>query len=114
VLIARALAGEPELLVMDEPMAGVDLAAQDVLAETVRAQVAAGAAVLLVLHELGPLEPLIDRAVLMRDGRVVREGPPPALGALPAQPCVHPHADPRTDPHGAPRAAAYPAKGPLG
>jgi zinc transport system ATP-binding protein len=107
VLIARALAGEPELLVMDEPMAGVDLEAQDVLAETVRGQVAAGATVLLVLHELGPLEPLIDRAVLMRDGRVVREGPPSRLGVLPAQGHVHPHADPHTQP------AAAPGKGPL-
>jgi zinc transport system ATP-binding protein len=97
VLIARALATEPDLLVMDEPMAGVDLAAQDVLAETVRAQVAAGTAVLLVLHELGPLAPLINSAVLMRDGRVASEGPPQRL-TLPAQAGVHPHADPATAP----------------
>ncbi|WP_405581288.1 metal ABC transporter ATP-binding protein [Streptomyces sp. NBC_01190] len=77
VLIARALAGEPELLVMDEPMAGVDLPGQDVLAHTLREQVAAGSGVLLVLHELGPLEPLIDRAVVLADGRVRSEGPPP-------------------------------------
>ena len=32
---------------------------------------------LLVLHELGPLEPLIDRAVVLRDGCVVHDGPPP-------------------------------------
>ncbi|MCZ0998905.1 ATP-binding cassette domain-containing protein [Streptomyces mirabilis] len=54
VLIARALASEPELLIMDEPMAGVDLASQEVLARTLREQVAAGTTVLLVLHELGP------------------------------------------------------------
>ncbi|MFH8343791.1 metal ABC transporter ATP-binding protein [Streptomyces sp. NPDC018045] len=101
VLIARALAGAPELLIMDEPMAGVDLASQEVLAETLRGQVAAGATVLLVLHELGPLEPLIDRAVVLRDGCVVHDGPPPeAVGqhALPGHDHVHPHADPAAEP----------------
>ncbi|MEK9523548.1 metal ABC transporter ATP-binding protein [Streptomyces sp. NPDC087908] len=95
VLIARALAAEPELLIMDEPMAGVDLASQEILASTLREQVADGTSVLLVLHELGPLEPLIDRAVVLRDGCVVHDGPPPeALGqhALPGHDHVHPHA----------------------
>ncbi|WCD86324.1 High-affinity zinc uptake system ATP-binding protein ZnuC [Streptomyces xanthophaeus] len=95
VLIARALAVEPELLIMDEPMAGVDLANQEVLANALRAQVADGATVLLVLHELGPLEPLIGRAVVLRDGCVVHDGPPPeAVGqhALPGHDHVHPHA----------------------
>ncbi|MFE0457638.1 metal ABC transporter ATP-binding protein [Kitasatospora sp. NPDC058965] len=87
VLIARALVGEPELLIMDEPMAGVDLASQQVLADTLRRQVARGAAVLLVLHELGPLEPLIDRAVVLREGVVERDGPPTGSDH------VHPHAD---------------------
>ncbi|MFV0129990.1 metal ABC transporter ATP-binding protein [Streptomyces sp. HMX112] len=95
VLIARALAAEPDLLIMDEPMAGVDLASQEILASTLRDQVAAGTTVLLVLHELGPLEPMIDRAVVLRDGCVVHDGPPPrAVGqhALPGHDHVHPHA----------------------
>ncbi|MGW2020447.1 metal ABC transporter ATP-binding protein [Streptomyces sp. NPDC001927] len=95
VLIARALASQPELLIMDEPMAGVDLASQEILAGTLREQVAGGTTVLLVLHELGPLEPLIDRAVVLRDGCVVHDGPPPkAVGqhALPGHDHVHPHA----------------------
>ncbi|MET8243049.1 metal ABC transporter ATP-binding protein [Streptomyces sp. NPDC005202] len=94
VLIARALAAEPELLIMDEPMAGVDLASQEVLARTLRDQVASGTTVVLVLHELGPLEPLIDRAVVLRDGCVLHDGPPPqAVGqhALPGHDHVHPH-----------------------
>ncbi|GAA2324466.1 metal ABC transporter ATP-binding protein [Streptomyces violaceusniger] len=101
VLIARALAGEPELLIMDEPMAGVDLASQEILAGTLREQVAGGSTVLLVLHELGPLEPLIDRAVVLRDGCVVHDGPPPkAVGqhALPGHDHVHPHAAPDAEP----------------
>ncbi|MEV0179206.1 metal ABC transporter ATP-binding protein [Streptomyces sp. NPDC050625] len=101
VLIARALVAEPELLIMDEPMAGVDLASQEVLAQTLREQVAAGTTVLLVLHELGPLEPLIDRAVVLRDGCVLHDGPPPrAVGqhALPGHDHVHPHAPAGTEP----------------
>ncbi|GHH93737.1 metal ABC transporter ATP-binding protein [Streptomyces capillispiralis] len=101
VLIARALAAGPELLIMDEPMAGVDLVSQDVLADTLRHQVAEGATVLLVLHELGPLEPLIDRAVVLRDGCVLHDGPPPkAVGqhALPGHDHVHPHAPAGTEP----------------
>ncbi|MEU3251521.1 metal ABC transporter ATP-binding protein [Streptomyces sp. NPDC006997] len=101
VLIARALASEPELLIMDEPMAGVDLASQEVLAATLREQVARGVSVLLVLHELGPLEPLIDRAVVLRDGCVLHDGPPPkAVGqhALPGHDHVHPHAPEGTEP----------------
>ncbi|MDG9690799.1 metal ABC transporter ATP-binding protein [Streptomyces mutabilis] len=101
VLIARSLAAEPELLIMDEPMAGVDLASQEVLADTLREQVAAGTTVLLVLHELGPLEPLIDRAVVLRDGCVLHDGPPPkAVGqhALPGHDHVHPHAPAGAEP----------------
>lgn len=93
VLIARALAVEPDLLIMDEPMAGVDLANQEVLANALRHQVQAGTTILLVLHELGPLEPLIDRAVVLRDGCVMHDGPPPeAVGqhALPGHDHVHP------------------------
>lgn len=96
VLIARALVGAPELLIMDEPMAGVDVDSQQVLAEILRSEVERGCAVLLVLHELGPLEPLIDRAVVLRDGCVAHDGPPPrGVGqhALPGHEHVHPHAD---------------------
>ncbi|MGK5496950.1 metal ABC transporter ATP-binding protein [Streptomyces sp. URMC 125] len=94
VLIARALAGDPELLVMDEPLAGVDLLSQSVLADALRAQVARGVSVLLVLHELGPLAPLIDRAVVLHDGRVERvEG----TAHLHDQAC-HPHGDPAAEP----------------
>jgi zinc transport system ATP-binding protein len=93
VLIARALAAEPELLLMDEPMAGVDLAGQEALAETLRGQVERGVTVLLVLHELGPLAPLIDRAVVLREGRVLHEGPPGTAHARGHDhDHVHPHA----------------------
>jgi zinc transport system ATP-binding protein len=77
VLIARALAGEPDLLVMDEPTAGVDLASQEALAVAVDRLAERGTTVLLVLHELGPLQGLVRRAVTLADGRVLHDGPPP-------------------------------------
>jgi zinc transport system ATP-binding protein len=76
VLIARALAGEPELFFLDEPTAGVDLPNQVALADALARLKERGATIVLVAHEIGPLEPLIDRAVVMRDGRVVYDGSP--------------------------------------
>ena len=75
VLIARALAGGPELLVLDEPTAGVDLKSQRALADLLAELVGAGASVLVVLHEVGPLRPLLDRAVVLHEGRVISDGP---------------------------------------
>lgn len=75
-LIARALAGEPDLFVLDEPMAGVDLVSQQTFADTLASLVDKGATIILVAHELGPLAPLIDRTVVMRDGRIAYDGPP--------------------------------------
>jgi zinc transport system ATP-binding protein len=76
VLIARALAAEPDVLVLDEPTAGVDAANQEILAATLQELVARGSTLLLVAHELGPLEPLIGRVVVMRDGRIRYDGLP--------------------------------------
>jgi zinc transport system ATP-binding protein len=76
VLIARALAGVPDLLVLDEPTAGVDVQSQQAFADALATLVARGATIVLVAHELGPLGPLVDRAVVMRDGRVAYDGAP--------------------------------------
>ncbi|MEU4828155.1 metal ABC transporter ATP-binding protein [Actinomadura sp. NPDC023710] len=73
VLIARALAGEPDAFVMDEPTAGVDAGSQAALASALYELARAGRTVVLVAHELGPMEPLVTRAVELGHGRVVRE-----------------------------------------
>jgi len=94
VLIARALAGRPDTFVMDEPTAGVDAESQQALADTLATLVAKGRTVVLVAHELGPLEPLITRAVVLRDGMVVHDGEPPSPAGAHAEPGhahVHPH-----------------------
>ncbi|MEV6104904.1 metal ABC transporter ATP-binding protein [Streptomyces sp. NPDC051940] len=93
VLIARALAAEPEILIMDEPLAGVDLASQRVLADVLREQVATGVSVLVVLHELGPLQSLIDRSVLLRDGLVEHVYERSESAAVLHDPACHPHPD---------------------
>jgi len=88
VLIARALASDPELLILDEPTAGVDLSSQSVLTEAIRERVARGTTVVLVSHDLGPMDSLIDRSVVLRRGRVVYDGPPHAAQT---HAHVHPH-----------------------
>jgi zinc transport system ATP-binding protein len=94
VLIARALAGEPDVLVMDEPTAGVDADSQDTLAGALGHLSRAGGSVVLVAHELGPLQQLIGRAVVLGGGRVLSDGPPPEPEGHHAHPQhvhVHPH-----------------------
>jgi zinc transport system ATP-binding protein len=93
-LIARALAGEPELLVLDEPTAGVDATSQEAFAAALVGFTAGGGTVLLVAHELGPLRPLISRAVVLHQGGIVHDGaiPEPAgHHAEPGHDHVHPH-----------------------
>lgn len=99
-LIARALAGDPDLLILDEPTAGVDAASQEAFAATLTRFQARGGAILLVAHELGPLRPVIDRCVVVHDGRIAYAGPAP-------EPAGH-HAEPDHD-HVHPHAAAEPA-----
>lgn len=79
VLMARTLATDPDLLVLDEPNAGVDLSSQEAIAGTLAARAASGATVVVVLHELGPFEALIQRTILLWEGRITYDGP--AAGA---------------------------------
>lgn len=75
VLIARALATGPDLLVMDEPMAGVDLHSQAGLADLLQHLVDDGLGLLVVLHELGAMESILDKHITLCDGRVVEDEP---------------------------------------
>ncbi|MDQ3733179.1 MAG: metal ABC transporter ATP-binding protein [Actinomycetota bacterium] len=76
VLIARALAADPDILVLDEPTAGVDAESRLVLAETLTELIAAGRTLILVTHELGEMRPLITRTVVVEGGRIVYDGAP--------------------------------------
>ena len=76
VLIARALATDPSVLVMDEPVASVDLAHQESFAATLRRLHDSGTSILLVAHSLGAMAPLAQRAVVIERGVVIHDGPP--------------------------------------
>ena len=76
VLIARALAARPDLLLLDEPTAGVDVRNVQALADSLEVLSSRGATVVLVAHELGPLARLVGRSVVMREGRLVYDGAP--------------------------------------
>lgn len=86
VLIARALVAGPEVLVLDEPTAGVDAAHQDVLAQVLHRLAGTGVTMLVVTHELAALRGIVKRIVEMDGGRVSFDGTPADytahLGAL--------------------------------
>jgi zinc transport system ATP-binding protein len=77
-LIARALAGEPEVMIMDEPTAGVDPEAQSHLVATLAGLVTRGLTLLVVTHEVTPLARILSRVVSLDAGRVVTDAPVPA------------------------------------
>lgn len=97
VLIARALVREPDLLVLDEPTTGIDLGTIETFVATIDRMRRAGTAVVVVLHETEAFAPLLDRAVVLRHGRVVHDGPPPPARAEHAGP-KHEHAHPHPEP----------------
>ena len=110
VLIARALVREPRLLILDEPLAGMDLESQVQFAHALGHLKEHGVGVLIVLHELGPIARHIDTSVVLEHGCVTHVGPPPqdaGVHALPGHDHEHPH-------EGAPLAhpAAIPLEGP--
>jgi len=75
ILIARALVHRPRQLLLDEPSNALDLAAQRELRGTLRRLAQEGTGVVLVTHHLGDILPEIQRVILMRDGRILVDGP---------------------------------------
>ncbi|HMP74595.1 MAG TPA: metal ABC transporter ATP-binding protein [Kiritimatiellia bacterium] len=71
-LIARALAMEAEALLLDEPFAGLDQPAQDLLADLLRDLVAKGHLVMASHHDLKSVEAIFDEAILLNGGLIAR------------------------------------------
>jgi len=74
VLIARALVHRPRALLLDEPCAGLDMASRRHFLESLRALARSGTTLLLVTHHVEEILPEIDNVVLLRDGRVFKQG----------------------------------------
>jgi zinc transport system ATP-binding protein len=111
VLIARALAARPDVLLMDEPTAGVDLASQQVLSEVLARLAGRGATMLIVTHELQAVQDVLTRIIQVNGGQITFDGTPAdyalTQGGLEAGGDGHHHDDDDELP------AGFPAAGPL-
>jgi iron complex transport system ATP-binding protein len=74
-LIARALVHDPRALLFDEPSNALDIAAQLQLRAAMRELAQSGIAILLVTHHVPEIIPEIERVILLRDGRIIADGP---------------------------------------
>jgi len=79
VMLARALAVEPALLLADEPVGGLDPEHQLRIMSVLGLRARAGAGIVVTMHDLGLAARFCDRLVLLSQGRVVCEGPPAAV-----------------------------------
>lgn len=81
VEIARALATQPHFILLDEPLAGIDPIALNDIRELIRQLKARGLGVLITDHNVRDTLTLVDRAYILHEGRVLREGTPATIVA---------------------------------
>lgn len=74
-LLARALVHDPDTLILDEPTAGLDLSASFDYLARIRRQIAGGKSIVVVTHLLNEIPPDVRRLILLREGRIVADGP---------------------------------------
>jgi peptide/nickel transport system ATP-binding protein len=87
VMIAMALANDPELLVADEPTTALDVTIQaQILALIKQLQTETGTALVLITHDLGVVAETADDVVVMYGGQIVESGPVDAIFASPQHP----------------------------
>lgn len=79
MLVARALVHDPGTLLFDEPSNALDIGAQFQLRATMGELARSGLGVLLVTHHVSEIVPEIERVILLREGRVVADGPKDAV-----------------------------------
>jgi peptide/nickel transport system ATP-binding protein len=87
VMIAGALAGQPRLLIADEPTTALDVTIQAQILELIKARRAdIGASVILITHDMGVVADMADRVLVMYAGRIVEEADAFDLFARPRHP----------------------------
>ena len=82
--LARVMMGDPRLLLLDEPAAGVNPALLDLIIDRIAAIRARGVTVLLIEHNMDMVARLCSRVLVMAQGRLLAEGPPAAIVRDPA------------------------------
>jgi branched-chain amino acid transport system ATP-binding protein len=82
--LARALAGRPRLLCLDEPAAGLDTRESEELGRRLRTLANQGQSTLLIDHDMGLVLGICDRVVVFEFGKVIADGSPAAVRANPA------------------------------
>lgn len=115
VLIARALASNPDVLLMDEPTAGVDAANQHVLSTVLARLADRGTTMVIVTHELAALAGIVTRIVMVQGGHIAFDGTPDEFAAQTgdfADDHHHHHHDDEPEPVRT-RLSGAPAAGPL-
>jgi iron complex transport system ATP-binding protein len=75
ILVARALVHDPEMLLLDEPYSSLDIAARQSFAKSLKGLAERGHAIVLVTHELSEIPLEVERVILMKEGRIVADGP---------------------------------------
>jgi viologen exporter family transport system ATP-binding protein len=74
--LAAALIHEPKVVYLDEPTIGLDLLVKERIREFIRAQcIAKGMTVILTTHDLGDIEELCERVIIIDEGRIIYDGP---------------------------------------
>ena len=86
-MIAMALAGNPDVLIADEPTTALDVTTQAEILDLIkRLQVAGGMAMLLITHDMGVVAEVADEVAVMRFGRIVEQGPVDQVFHAPSHP----------------------------
>jgi iron complex transport system ATP-binding protein len=83
IMIGRALVGSSQMLLLDEPSNALDISAQRELRNLLRKLAQQGTGILLITHHIADIIPEIDRILLLREGRIIGDGPKSALLTAP-------------------------------
>ena len=73
-LIARALVSEPEMLILDEPMTGLDIVMKDAFRRMFDYLTASGVRIVMITHELEDIPSCVDRVIMIKDGEKIHDG----------------------------------------